>query len=335
MMIRVAIIGLGFIGRNHLEVWNTIEQVKVTAICTRNMEVGTTLSHQYGCTHYVDLEKLLLNEDIDVVDICTPTFLHESNILLAAQYHKHIICEKPVTMTLDSFDRILDAIHKYDVKLMAGHVLRFWTEYSLIKEMYDDGLFGRIHNVHAHRLAEYPPNTEWRKNPEESGGGLFDLHLHDIDYCIYLFGKVRSVYSAGTISQTGCWDHLSTIATFENNIIATIECGMGMTDGYPFSTNFRISGEDQTLEYDLCAGVNIENLKNATSTVVLYTKGNPPEPLKVSSPTDFTAELTYFLDCVRADKEPLKIMPKDARYTIEVLLAVKESLKTKTVIHLS
>lgn len=334
-MIHVAVVGTGFIGSTHLDEWAAMDNVDITAVCTSTVEKGLLMGDKYHCSHYQDLDLLLEKEDIDVVDICTPTFLHEANIMSACRKNKDIICEKPVTLSLDSTDRILRAAEDSGVKLMVGQVLRFWAEYDMIKSLYDQNRFGRIQSVYTHRLAQYPPGTCWRHTPLQSGGGLFDLTLHDVDYLIYLFGRVKSVYGAGVKSQTGCWDHVSAILVFENGINATIEGVLGMTDGYPFSTALRIIGENVTVDYDMSAGINIENLHTARSSVILYENGKPPKELFPDSSTNFQAELAYFADCVENNRIPEKIKPQEARYSLEVLLAVEASLNTGNIIRLS
>lgn len=334
-MIRVAVVGTGFIGTTHLEEWAAMEQAEITAVCTSTAEKGIVMSEKYHCSHYQNLDTLLETEAIDIVDICTPTFLHEANIMSACRRSVDIICEKPVTLTLDSMDRILEAVKAAGVKLMVGQVLRFWAEYDMIKTLYDQNRFGRIQSVYTHRLAQYPPGTCWRHTPLQSGGGLFDLTLHDVDYLIYLFGRVKTVYGAGLKSSTGCWDHVSAILTFENGINATIEGVLGMTEGYPFSTALRIIGENVTVDYDMSAGVNIENVNTARSSVILYENGKSPQELFPDSPTNFQAELAYFADCAENDKIPEKIKPIEARYSLEVLLAIETSLTTGQIVHLT
>lgn len=334
-MVRVALIGTGFIGRTHLDVWEKMNEAEIVAVCTSSAPKGGEMAERYHCHHYQNLLQLLDQEEIDVVDICTPTFLHEENIVAAAERGLDIICEKPITRSLDSMDRILDAVRKAGVLLMAGHVLRFWAEYDMVKEMYDKGMFGRIQSVYTHRLAEYPKGTIWRHDAAGSGGGLFDLTLHDVDYLIYMFGEVETVYASGMKSKSGCWDHVSAILNFKNGINATVEGVLGMTDGYPFSTMLRMVGEHRTVEYDMSAGVNIESLSTARSSVILYENGKKPMKLNPAVSTNFEAELSYFASCVANRTEPAKIRPEEARYTLRVLLAIEESLEKRRLISLT
>ncbi len=327
-MLRIAVIGIGFIGNEHLEVWSKMKNIKIAAICGRNEERAALLSNLYHCSYYTSSDTLFKKDSFDIVDICTPTFLHEQDILLAVQHKTHVICEKPITLSLESMGRILDAVKSSGIKLMVGQVLRFWSEYNLIKKIYDSGKLGKILSVYAHRLAQYPPDSAWRHTPSQSGGGFFDLHIHDIDYAISLFGEVESVYSAGVKSENDCWDNVSTILKFKNGIFATTEAVLGITKGYPFSASFRIVGTDKTLDYTFRGGINIETMKNDARSIVLYDQKNPPIEMFASGLTAFQAELNYFASCVEKDIPVDRISPYEVYYVLKVMLAIQESLNS-------
>ena len=110
---------------------------KVTAVCDLNEKQGKDLAEFAGCDWYNDGESMLNTADIDVVDICLPTFLHEQYVLLAAGHKKHVICEKPVTLSLESLDRMIAATKAAGVQFAVGQVVRFWPEYVRAKEMVD------------------------------------------------------------------------------------------------------------------------------------------------------------------------------------------------------
>ena len=94
-MVNVAVIGAGFMGRTHVTAYKAMPNAKVTAVCDLNEKQGKDLAEFAGCDWYNDGESMLNTADIDVVDICLPTFLHEQYVLLAAGHKKHVICEKP------------------------------------------------------------------------------------------------------------------------------------------------------------------------------------------------------------------------------------------------
>jgi len=308
--------------------------LELTAVCDVNEESGKELAGKFGCAFFIDAKKMLQECDVDIVDICVPTFLHKENILLAAKYKKHIVCEKPITITMEDMDEILNAVKTAGVKFMVAQVLRFWPEYIAIKDMYDNGDFGDVKMVYANRLAQHPNWTDWHKNPE-NGGGLFDLHLHDIDAVFYFFGPVKRVYAVSWKSATGCYNHVATTLTFRCGVRAIVEGAFNMTDNYPFTMSFRIVGETKTAEYSMTAGFNIENLSSSVRKLIVFENGSDPARADIDESIDaYQAELDYFADCVQSDKPLEVITPEESREVLRIMLAIKESIKTGDVIEL-
>ena len=202
-MQHIGLVGLGFIGKTHLAAYNHIQNAQVTAICTENKVEESPIMGIYDGSFVTDYDDLLKEKDIDIIDICLPTYLHEEYIVKAANAGKHIICEKPLTLTLESANRIMNAVQQNNVKLFVGHVLRFWPEYQAIKSYSESDKLKNIEIVHAKRLGKLPTWSSWFQHPEKSGGALYDLHLHDIDFAYYLLGEVESVYAVGRFMSTG------------------------------------------------------------------------------------------------------------------------------------
>ena len=332
-MLNVGIIGSGFIGCTHATGINNSEKLNLVAISDVNEEAGKKAAEEHKCKYYKDAEEMLKNEKIDIVDVCLPTFLHEQYVLLAAKYKKNVLCEKPVTLTLESFDRMVKATQEAGVKFMVAQVIRFWPEYVSIKEHYDAGEFGKIKMVYAARLAQHPTWTTWHKDPEKSGGGLYDLHLHDIDFVRYIFGKPKSIYAVGFKSDTGCWDHVVTSIKFKNGVNAVVEGAFQMTENYPFTMNFRIVGENKSVEYLLTAGLNLEDVASAKRQEVMFETGKQPEFIKVNQDEDaYRTEIEYFADCIEQNKDIKEVPLSQSREVIEMILAAKKSLETGKVV---
>ncbi|MEG0252355.1 MAG: Gfo/Idh/MocA family oxidoreductase [Christensenellaceae bacterium] len=334
-MLKSAIIGTGFIGNAHATAYQNIKNVQLAAIVDVNEEKGKAAAKEFNCKYYSDAEEMLKNEDVDIVDVCLPTFLHEQYVVLAAKYKKNVICEKPVTLTLESMDNMIQATQKAGVKFMVAQVVRFWPEYVKIKEMFDAGAFGDVKMVYANRIAQHPNWTQWHKNPKNSGGGLFDLHLHDIDFLQYLFGDVKSVYAVGKASETGCWNHVMTTLKFKDGNAATAEGIFDMTENYPFTMTFRIVGESRTVDYSMVAGFNLEDVASSKRAAMLYENGCEPKKLGIEETDAYQIELQYFADAIEKN-EPIKVVtPENSRHVVEIMLAIQKSLETGNVVELS
>jgi predicted dehydrogenase len=326
-MKHIGLVGLGFIGKTHLEAYRHIENCQVTAICTRNKVEDFELLHAYNGSFVTDYEYLLRNEEIDVIDICLPTFLHEDYIIKAARAGKHIICEKPLTLTLESADRIIHEVTKNGVKLFVGHVLRFWPEYKAIKMLSETDKLKDIEIVHAKRLGQLPKWSDWFLHPEKSGGALFDLHLHDIDFVHYLIGEVESVYAVGNKNKYGAWDHVMTTLIFKNKSKAFVEASQRMTTGYPFTMSLRAQAAKGTLDFNLIAGENIENIDKGSKQLFYY--NHEGKSAVTSEKSDaFQNELSYFLNCIDKNQKNTIVPLKDVLYTLKILKSIEESLES-------
>lgn len=334
-MKKIAIIGAGFVGAVHAAACDRSKLIELVAICDVNEKAGKELAEKYGCAYFSDAETMLKERQTDIVDICVPTFLHKKNILLSAQYGKHIVCEKPVVLSLDDMDEVLSAVDKANVQFMVAQVIRFWPEYVEIKNMYDQGDFGDVKMVYANRLAQHPNWTQWHKDPKNSGGGLFDLHLHDIDVAMFMFGDVKSVYAVGWQSDAGCHNHVISTLKFKNGVRAIVEGAFDMTENYPFTMSFRLVGETKTAEYTMSAGFNLEDIAGSRRNLFLFENGKQPVKVDIDLEIDaYQQELDYFAECVEKG-EPTKIItPAQSREVVRVVLAIKDSIETGRVIEL-
>lgn len=320
-MKNIGLAGYGFMGKAHLEAYRQLENCRVTAICTRKSVDGL------GVAGVADYDELLNDPDIDMIDICLPTYLHEEYIIRAANAGKHIICEKPLTLTMESANRIVDAVHKNGVRLFVGHVLRFWPEYQVIKSYSECDKLKDIRIVHATRLGQVPKWSDWFQHPEKSGGALFDLHIHDIDFVCYMLGEVESVYAVGAQNKYGAWDHVMTTLTFKNHSKAFVEASQRMSAGYPFTMSLRALTDESMLDFHVAAGENIENINDSTHQFNYYSNGKKSS-IEFETGDAFQNELSYFVNCLETTQENTVIPLEDVLYTLKQLTAIKSSLET-------
>ncbi|WP_288519359.1 Gfo/Idh/MocA family oxidoreductase [uncultured Brachyspira sp.] len=328
----VAIIGGGFISNIHAQCYKNLG-VKIEAMADISEKVRQEFKEKYNCKTYSSAEEMLkdISDNIDIVDICAPTYLHEELILLALKYNKHIICEKPLSINLNSVDNIISKLKSSDRYLMVAQVLRFWTEYVRIKEWFEDGVFGDIKLVSAMRLAQHP-KSEWFYNPQKSGGGIFELHIHDIDFLCYLFGDVKEVYANGSKDENESWDFINSSIKFKNGISASAQGIFGITDNYPFTANMKVIGDKATAEYSLSAGVNLDSDGKQSNSLILYRKGKEPIIENIKSKDAYELELEYFIDCVKNNKKPEIVSLDSIKRTIKTINFLIESLESGNIV---
>jgi len=326
-MKNIGLVGLGYIGKTHLDAYRHIENGRVTAICTKNEVKDKDIPGHFSGSFVTDYDELISKKDIDIVDICLPTYLHEEYIIKAADAGKHIICEKPLTLTLESANRIMQAVNKNKVRLFVGHVLRFWPEYHLIKSYSQTDKLKDIEIVHAKRLSQAPAWSDWFRYPDKSGGALFDLHLHDIDFVYYLLGKADTVYSVGAKNRYGAWDHVMTTITFKNKSKAFVEASHRMPAGFPFTMSLRAQSSQGTLDFQIVAGENIENIDEGNHRMNYYSN-DQMFAIEADHGDAFQNELTYFVNCIEKEQDNRVIPLDDVIYTLKLLKAIETSLET-------
>lgn len=326
-MVRIAILGAGFMGRGHGDAYLKIEKAEIAAVFDKNEELGHAFAEKYHCAYYGGFSQMVQECQFDVVDVCLPTFLHEEYVIRAAESGKHVFCEKPATLGVDSFDRMTAAVKKAGVQMMVGQVLRFWPEYVNARALYKSGELGVLKYVFAARLSEHPAWSSWYRKPENSGGGLWDLHLHDIDFIYWMFGRAKSVYATGQQNELGCWNHVSSVLTFPSGISATVQGVIEMEKGYPFTMELRLVGSDKTYEYEMKAGANLENVAASKRETRLYDDGKITL-MPLDERDAYGIELEHFVNCIDAGKASEVITIEQVRDVLCTMEAITESLKT-------
>ena len=321
----IAILGAGLIGNVHAEAAQRSGALKLVAFLEKVEGKGRVASEKFGVPYFVDAAEMLVKTNPDILDICLPSVFHEEFVVFAAKNKKHVICEKPFSLSSEACGRMEKACADAGVQFMVAQVLRWFPEYVKIREMLPK--LGTLHGVSCYRLAQHPNWTTWHRNPNFSGGGLYDLHLHEIDFLYSLFGEVKQVYAQGWKSPSGCWNQVMSTLTFKNGVVVQAEGNMEMTGNFPFSATFRAVGDNGTLEYKLQAGFNIENLGEASNKLILFEKDKDPEEITWEARDGYQLELEAFAKAVETGA-PVPIQAADSLYIIKIIEALKNSLET-------
>ena len=332
-MLRVIIVGAGFMGQTHASIYKSMEEIELLAIVDKNKERAAKFANDYNCLYSEDLATAIKSVNADFVDICLPTFLHEEYIIKASEYVRYILCEKPITLSIDSVEKIFRVLKNHGTKLYLGQVLRFWEEYVNAKNIYESGRLGTLRYIEAERLSEPPSWSAWYKKASMSGGGLFDLHLHDIDFLVYLFGKPLTVYANGITDENEAWNFVNTSMTFPGDLIASVHGVISMSENYPFTMKLCMVGDDAGYEYEMKAGKNLENRESALRSSNIYSKKGI-EKIFTRNLDAYQSELEHFVECIKEDRESEIVSLKSIKNTMQVMEAIKESLETGRIVEL-
>ncbi len=197
----VALVGCGGIGHAHLERWRKIETAQVRWAIDVDEGRARQTAEKYGIPHVAtQLEQALQDPEVDVVDVCLPTFLHADAVETAARAGRHILCEKPMAMSLEQADRMIAASRRHGVKLQIALCRRFDNYWLTFKEIVQSGRLGRP-VVWRSVTAGPGPAAAWFFGAETGGGPLLDGAIHNIDFAYYMFGPAVEVVAMGRSLQ--------------------------------------------------------------------------------------------------------------------------------------
>jgi predicted dehydrogenase len=232
-----------------------------------------------------------------------------------------------------SAQRMLQAAQAHGRILMVAHILRFWPHYARIKELIDAGEVGSLRSVTAYRLSKFPDWNDWFRNPARSGGCLLDLQVHDVDFIHWILGHPQSVYTVGTQSTTGSWDHVHTTLNYPQAQVS-LEASSLMPSSWPFTTGIYVLGTEGALEYRFRVSANIQEREQASHFFRLYkSDGTVSEPA-VSTEDMFVAQLRYFTHCVAQRQPPRLCPPEETCQVMQVMTASRQSAESGRVIAL-
>lgn len=340
-MLKVGIVGAGFMGSMHANVYANLPDASVTAVADLYAEKARKLNLPHGAQIYSSIEELLGKSGVDLVDICLPTYLHAESVVKAAQAGRHIMCEKPMALTLDEADSMIQAADKADVGLFVAHCIRFWPEYQVLKEFFDKGTLGPLTSLACSRMSPLPTWgwDNWLLEPHRSKSAALDLHIHDTDYILYLLGKPVSVFSRGKHDEKG-WVHIFTEFKYPSNVAVTALGGWDFPPNFAFNMAFLAVFERGAMQMDLAK----------TPSFVVYEEGveqpyTPPVPKpqvgavesggNISDLGGYFNEIQYYINCLLAGERPTIVTPHTSRDSVETVLAEIQSAETGKEVFLS
>lgn len=325
---KIGILGAGMMGNAHIKGFRSLDRqnAEYCSIFDVAPQKREAFAGQYGLKTYPDLDAMLTDGDLDVIDLCLPSFMHEEYALKIAAAGKHMLIEKPMAFTVESVKNIFDAARRHRVRVMAAQVIRFWPEYAKIKEMYDGGELGEVITAYAARLSQLASWSEWYKQPQHSGEALLNLTLHDIDFLHCLIGKPESVYSAGHKNESGSYNDVMNIFKFGNGVAAVVDGSSNMTPGYPFTMRFRLLATKGTVEYTFVSGENIG--PDSVSSLMWYPKKGKNIRIDVPQEDPYGKEIQYFVDCILNGEETARVSEQSIVDVITTVTSAKESLFT-------
>jgi len=325
-MIKVGLWGCGGISSFHRRAYDYLEKqgagVKLVALCDINKDnfnnekkinisTENTASLPVIDNCYTNIDEMLENEELDLVDICLPTFLHKDACIKILERNINVFVEKPMTASESECDEILCALDKSKGRLMVGQCVRFMKHYNYLKEIVESKKHGRLINAEFSRISPYPA---WRKggSVENGGGVIFDLHIHDVDFVQYVFGVPKEISSYYEGNQSDC-DTVSTIFKYDEGFVR-INADWSLPQSFEFTTPYRVTFERASFEF------------NGKDKIFLYTDDECVELNEIEITKDYILEeIAYFIDILKNNTPNIKNAPESSAISVKLAEKIRES----------
>jgi predicted dehydrogenase len=346
-MIRVGILGIGFMGMIHYLAYQQVSGVQVSAIVSRSEKklagdwrgIKGNFGPEGGVVNlssiarYKTVEQLLGDNGIDLVDICLPPSLHADACIRALRAGKHVFCEKPISLEIADADRMVEAAKQTNRRLMIGQVLPFFPEYDFVRKHSEQKTYGGLIGGCFKRIISDPTWLSDYYDPQTSGGPLIDLHIHDAHFIRLLFGMPEKVFSRGRLrGEVVEFAVTQFIFPSDESLLVAATSGVIAQQGRTFNQAFEVYFEDATLFYDF---YNLaENPHTATPLTVLSSEGSVEQPeLGSTDPLDaFIDELQEVAFTVERGEPSLLLDGVLARDALLICHRQSESVRTGQVV---
>lgn len=325
---RIGVIGLGFMGSTHLKAIANIHGAQLAAVMDvdekrlsgdlRGIQGnlgGPAQSFDFSnLKQYRSVDGIAADSEIDAVDICLPTFLHAPVAVELLRAGKHVLVEKPMALTGEQCDQMIEEAKKAGRILMTAQVLRFSPDYQTLRHFLLDGSVGPVRSALFRRRCAVPGWGPWEFDSAKSGGGIFDLLIHDIDMCLHLFGAPEAVSATGHEDMAHGIDNILAQLHYPGIGFVTVTGGWHHAGAYPFSMEFTVVGDNGVVEYS-----------SAGRPTTLYRASGDSETPRLLETDFYQAEIEYFLECCRTGAQPALCPPEESASSVRLALLMLES----------
>ncbi len=322
-MLRIGLVGFGFMGRMHLDNYNRLISegfpLELKAICDIRIEelkdgaAGgnmSTAQSVYDLTsyHLYDrLDRMIAAEELDVIDLAVPTYLHAEMSIELLEKGFHVLCEKPMALNPADARKMAETAARTGKKLMIAQCLRFWPGYEYLKRCVEDRRFGAVTEGYFYRGSHSP--KDWFLDEKLSGGCLLDMHIHDTDMIHYLFGKPSRVSALGRNVIPGAgMDLVSSHYYYPDGKVINAQADWTLEGDFGFYMGYRVNFEGGNLLFD-------------GSTVKVNPNGAPGFVPELAADSGYYGELVYFLNAVLQDRPIRVCTPESTADTLTIVRA--------------
>ncbi len=327
------IIGCGRIAPKHAESIIAIPEAELVAVCDIIPQKAEEFARLYNAQPYLDYKELLQRDDIDIVTIATPSGNHAEIGIEAAKAGKHVMVEKPMSMTLREADSLIKACQEYNVKLSVIHQNRYNKSIKILRDAMEAGRFGKLTHGQAtirwNRNDDYYTQAPWRGTKLQDGGVLMNQSIHNIDLLQWMMGPVESVfgYTTTALRPIEMEDVVGAVIRFKNGAIGLIEAA---TTIYPknIEETLNIFGETGSVIIGGIAVNRVEtwefpNCEEEKEQIFAAQENDPPTVYGFGH----REIIEDMIKAVKLDTSP-PLNGEEGRKALEVILAIYKSQET-------
>lgn len=319
-------------GNWHAERWQRLP-VEIAGFYNRSPAAAEKAVARFGGKVYESVGALA--EDVDIVDVCTPTFAHKEGVLAAAKAGKPVVCEKPLARHLEDAAEMIAACEAAGVPLFVAQVVRFFPQYARAKEALESGALGEPGVLRLLRAGVFPrPNPDsWYNSFEKGGGVIMDLSIHDLDFARWCCGEVERVFARGlSFAGKSMTDHALITLKFASGALAHLEGSWASPPG-SFRTALELAGTGGLLEWDALDPMPVQTTLRVSDERASKVPQSADSPLY---PEDdpYYLELEHVLETLEAGGS-FRVTPQDGLEALRLALAAIQSLRSGRAVELA
>lgn len=336
------VLGCGVISDTHLDAIRLLPNARIVAVCDTREASARAKAEKYGCDYYTDLAEMLKRDDLHVVNVVVPSGLHAKLGTQCVNAGKHIICTKPIDITLERIDRLIEAAERNNVLVGATHQSRGFSAYKRLKQAIEEGRLGRPHYGSAivpwFRSEEYYSDGWHGTKALDGGGALINQSIHYIDLLIWMLGEPKQVF--GWAENLGhkrleVEDCASAVVKFESGAHGIVQGTTCTYLGHPHRLEIHGSKGNVVIAGDEIALWEIEGEETERNPGAGRAGGSadPKMGMLGEAVTAHAEQIGDLLAAIDEGRQP-RLNGREARRAVELIMAIYKASETGEVVSL-
>jgi len=319
---KIALIGVGGMGSVHFDVYKNMKDIELVT-CDVRLDMLKEKVGELPIRCYADMDELLAIEKPDMVDICTPTYMHADMTVKAMESGAHVLSEKPMGLNSSDCEKIQAAIKKTGKRYMTAHVVRFMNAYVYLRGVIESGKYGKLESLTMQRFSQTPLWSweNWFLDEKKSGHVALDMMIHDVDFMQSVLGEPRDIVGV----YHPMTDNMTNYA-FANYIYdgcnVSIEGGWYNDQEVRFTADYKAVFENGNLVLKGGKLFDCNTPVDFTDTEKIGETG-----INISNVDGYAGEIKYFIECVKSGEPNSKATAESTSATIAL---VERTLKSLT-----